>query len=55
MIADKNGNTDFKNAIDGNFYLTENLYTALVYYRGNADRYDRVIGKATASSQDIRN
>jgi hypothetical protein len=27
--------------------LSENEYTALVYYRENIDRYDRVIGKET--------
>jgi hypothetical protein len=33
------------NAIDGNFYQTENEYTILVYYKESIDRYDRVIGK----------
>jgi hypothetical protein len=44
-----------KNAIDGNFYQTENEYTALVYYRENIDRYDRVIGKGNANSINIVN
>ncbi len=55
VIADKNGNIDEENAIDGNFFQTENNYFALVYYRENNQRYDRVIGKGTASSLDIIN
>ena len=43
-LTDKNGNVDSENAIDGNFYQTENQYSIIVYYRGNNDRYDRVIG-----------
>jgi hypothetical protein len=54
-IADSNGNIDHENAIDGNFYQTENNYFAIVYYRENAERYDRVIGKGVASSVDITN
>lgn len=55
VIADKNKNIDEENAIDGNFYQTENNYFAIVYYRENNQRYDRVIGKGTASSLDIIN
>jgi hypothetical protein len=36
---------DNENAIDGNFYQTENEYTILVYYKESIDRYERVIGK----------
>ena len=54
-IADKKGVIDYENAIDGNFYQTENEYTVLVYYRAGIDRYDRVIGKGTASSLNIIN
>jgi hypothetical protein len=50
-----NGTVDFENAIDGNFYQTENEYTVLVYYRENTDRYDHVIGKGTATSLNIIN
>jgi hypothetical protein len=50
QIADDKGNIDAENAIDGNFWQTENDYTILVYYRENNDRYERVIGKATANS-----
>ena len=55
VIADKNGNIDNENAIDGNFYQTENEYTVLVYYKENTGRYDRIIGKGTASSLNIIN
>lgn len=55
QIADKNGTVDGENAIDGNFYQTENQYTALVYYRENGERYDRVIGKGVANSENITN
>jgi hypothetical protein len=54
-IADTKGNIDYKNAVDGNFYQTENNYFALVYYRENGQRYDKVIGKGVASSVDISN
>lgn len=50
-----NGNIDSENAIDGNFYQTENEYTVLVYYKENTDRYNRIIGKGTASSLNIIN
>ena len=50
QVSDEKGNIDGENAIDGNFWQTENDYTILVYYRENNDRYVRVIGKATANS-----
>ena len=50
QIADEKGNIDGENAVDGNFWQTENDYTILVYYRENNDRYQKVIGKATANS-----
>lgn len=55
VIADSKGTIDNENAIDGNFYQTENEYTVLVYYRENTGRYDRVIGKGTANSLNIIN
>ncbi len=55
VVADKTGKIDGKNAIDGNFYQTENNYFTLVYYRENAQRYDRVIGKSVVSSENIIN
>ena len=52
-LADSNGRVDFENALDGNFFQTENNYFCIVYYRANNDRFDRVIGKGMASSVDI--
>lgn len=54
-IADKKGTIDYENAIDGNFYQTENEYTILVYYKESNDRYQRVIGKGNANSLNIIN
>ncbi len=54
-VADDKGNIDRENAIDGNFYQTENDYSILVYYKENTGRYDRVIGKGTANSLNIIN
>jgi hypothetical protein len=50
VVADDKGVLDQENAIDGNFFQTENEYTILVYYRENIDRYDRAVGKGTANS-----
>lgn len=55
QIVDDKGKIDAENAIDGNFWQTENNYTVLIYYHQNNDRYDRVIGKAMASSNEIIN
>ena len=55
VVADKNGVVDNANAIDGNFYQTENNYFAIVYYRENNQRFDRIIGRGVASSVDIIN
>lgn len=54
-IADKKGVIDYENAIDGNFYQTENEYTILVYYKESNDRYERIIGKGNANSVNITN
>lgn len=53
-VADA-GKIDNENAIDGNFWQTENNYNALIYYRENNQRYDRVIGNGSATSTDIIN
>ena len=55
VVTDKNGKVDNQNAIDGNYFQTENNYTAIVYYRGNNERYDRVIGIANTNSEVIKN
>ena len=54
-LLDSNNKIDEKNAIDGNYYETENIYDAFIYYRANGERYDRVIGKGEASSLNITN
>lgn len=55
QIADSKGKLDPENAIDGNFVVTENDYTVLVYYRENSQRYDRVIGIGTGNSIILTN
>ena len=55
VIADSNGRIDEENAIDGNFFQTEDNYFVLVYYKENNQRYDRIIGKGIANSVDITN
>ena len=55
VIADQFGKIDEENAIDGNFFQTENNYFAIIYYRENNQRYDRVIGKGVASSLNVTN
>ncbi|WP_240339607.1 type IX secretion system plug protein [Flavobacterium arcticum] len=55
VAADKRGVINEEDAIDGNFYQTENDYTILVYYRRNSERYDRVIGIGSANSENIIN
>lgn len=55
VIADSKGAIDQENAIDGNFFQTENNYFVLVYYKENNQRYDRIIGRGIASSVDITN
>jgi hypothetical protein len=55
VVVDSKGAIDNENAIDGNFYQTENDYSILVYYRESIDRYDRVVGKGNANSLNIIN
>ena len=55
VVTDRNGKIMHRDAIDGNFFQTENSYTAIIYYRSNNDRYDRVIGVSTTSSEVIQN
>src|SRR5690606_17895167 len=40
---------------DGNYFETENQYNALVYYKTDSDRYDRIIGLSKADSKLITN
>ena len=55
VVADQNKKIDYENAIDGNFWQTENNYFAIIYYRENNQRYDRIIGKGVANSESITN
>ena len=55
VLANKEGKIDYENAVDGNYYQTENDYFVIVYYRENGKRYDRIIGKGVANSEDITN
>jgi hypothetical protein len=55
LTVNNKGFIDSENAIDGNFYQTENDYTVLVYYKGNMDRYVKVLGKGVANSLNITN
>ena len=54
-LLDNQNKIQEKDNIDGNFYQTENNYTALVYYRANGERYDRVVGKGETNSVNIIN
>jgi hypothetical protein len=53
VLVDNKGKVDEENAIDGNFFQTENDYYVMVYYRADNERFDRVIGKGVGSSLDI--
>jgi hypothetical protein len=55
VISNTSKKIEEENAIDGNFFQTENNYFVLVYYKENNQRYDRIIGKGIASSVDITN
>lgn len=55
VLTDKNGKNDHENAIDGNYFETENLYAVIIYYKGNNERYDRVIGLTVTNSLYIQN
>ncbi len=55
QIASNKGVIDNENAVDGNFHQTLNDYMVLVYYRENGQRYDRIIGKGEASSENLTN
>jgi hypothetical protein len=55
LVVDNKGIVDQENGIDGNFYQTENDYSVLVYYKGNGDRYEKVIGYGTTNSLHITN
>lgn len=53
VIRKKDRSIDYENAVDGNYYQTENMFYVLVYYRETNARYDRVIGLGSANSQNM--
>ena len=55
LVNNKTKQIDLQNAIDGNYYQTENTYTILAYYKGNNGRFYRAIGKGQATSINIIN
>jgi hypothetical protein len=55
LTVNSKGIIDQEHAIDGNFYQTDNEYNVLIYYKGSSDRYEKVIGRGTASSLNITN
>lgn len=55
LAVKPNGSIDSENAIDGNYFQTENEYTVLVYYKEDTDRFTRIIGKGSASSLNLIN
>lgn len=55
VLTDKNGKIDYENAIDGNYFETDNLYSVIIYYQGNNERYHRVIGLSVTNSLNIQN
>lgn len=48
-VADGAKKADAEN-IEGSFFITENQYQILVYYRDQASRYDRLVGFSTVNS-----
>ncbi len=52
-LVDEKG-ADKNNALEGNYWETENNYTILVYYKGFADRSDQLIGVGRINSRRDR-
>lgn len=55
FVYENSGKIDQVNALEGNFYQTQNKYQVLLYYRSITDRYDRVIGYGESESINITN
>lgn len=55
VIADATGKILEELNPDGNYFETENMYHALVYYKTEIDRYERIIGMGKADSKLITN
>jgi hypothetical protein len=54
-VIEREDGTVELNTVCGNFHVTENIYTILVYYRNFGDIYDSVIGVGSVNSQTITN
>ena len=54
VMVNRDGSLE-QGPISGNFWQTENQYTVLVYYRAPGSRFDRLLGKGTATSSKISN
>ena len=54
-VIEREDGTVELNTVGGNFHVTENIYTILVYYRNFGDIYDSVIGVGSVNSQTITN
>lgn len=52
-LSNKN-EADYNNALDGNYWETENNYTVLIYYKSFMDRVDQLIGVAQINSRRDR-
>lgn len=49
VARDADPQTGLTGPVEGDFFQTENEYDILVYYRGAADRYDRLVGHRSLS------
>ncbi len=54
VLVDKN-NPAQRNALEGNYFETENVYTILVYYKSFTDRADQLIGVGKIATLGNRN
>ena len=54
VLQKEDGTFDF-NAIGGNFHVTENQYTILIYYRQFGDMHDSLIGVGAANASNMTN
>jgi hypothetical protein len=52
VLQNKRDETVDITRFEGNHYLTKNNYTIYVYYRGNSDHHDRLIGVSTVRANE---
>lgn len=53
-LVNDNGEPDFTNPLEGNYWETQNNYTILVYYKSFTDRNDQLIGVGYINSRRDR-